>query len=133
MTREYKIECIIVGTIMNNSVCNDYYNECRFIITDDMFADEFHKKIYRAVKKIWESGMKYISPLEVFQEIGGTPETAYNLCVLSSEFHFEYMKYVFNRNERHKINGKPNLTRIQFVDYIKQFVKNYGKTLHNRS
>ena len=50
MTRRQEIENIIIGTLLS-TFDTDWFADCRYCITTDMFADERNAMIYSAICK----------------------------------------------------------------------------------
>ena len=89
MDRREQIERIIIGTILNSVIGNDYMKDCRSCITADMFRDERHKRIYSDVLFMKDTGYVDISPKDLLDFDSSLVDLTSYMCELATEEYFE--------------------------------------------
>ena len=66
MTRRKEIESIIIGTLLNTFE-TDWFADCSYCITADMFTDKRNARIYSAICEYRNTGDKVITPIHLFE------------------------------------------------------------------
>lgn len=123
MDRREQIERIIIGTILNSVIGNDYMKDCRSCITADMFRDERHKRIYSDVLFMKDTGYVDISPKDLLDFDSSLVDLTSYMCELATEEYFEIKKFYYNRRLSYQDTTRPNYTRVTFGDYITKFIQ----------
>ena len=127
MSRRQEIENIIIGTLLSSTCGDDYFASCRCCITEDMFADEMNRRIYRIVAEMSAQGCTEINPGSVLELYGDqVADMCYHMCELATEYSFLHKKVQYN--ERQFLNWcsygiRPRYTEVTFDDYINRFIQ----------
>ena len=125
MTRRQEIENIIIGTLLN-TFDTDWFADCSYCITADMFMDERNARIYSAISKYRKTGDKAITPYHLC----GFDKTLLPLAGYMSDLAGDYYFLVkkVNYNERvwivRTFGGKRcGYTEVKFSDYVGKFLE----------
>lgn len=125
MTRRKEIESIIIGTLLNTFE-TDWFADCSYCITADMFMEERNAKIYSVICEYRNTGDKVITPIHLFEfddKLFPLLEYMSNLAV---DFYFLVKKIKFNERVRlaKLIEGKQyRYTDVKFSDYVSKFIE----------
>lgn len=126
MNRRHQLENIIIGTLLESNGERNYFEDCRSILTGDMFQDETNRRIYGLVSDMNRKGKVNTDPCSIFDEYGADVlDIVADMTQLCTEWSFVYLKTLYN--ERCFICSctdgiKYQRTCVEFVDYVKQFV-----------
>lgn len=123
-SRRHDIENIIIGTLLEGG---RFYEDCRSMVTSDMFKDQTNRRIYNLIVEMNEKGKNDTTPCGIFEEYG--PEIVDivpRMCELVADWSFIHKKTKYNevRYLYGLINGmKAKRTDVRFSDYVMQFIK----------
>ena len=125
MTRRQEIENIIIGTLLNTFNI-DWFADCRYCITTDMFADERNAKIYSAICEYRKTSDKIITPYHLCSFDKNILSLAAYMTGLAIDYYFLAKKV--DCNERvwlaRQIDGKRyRYTDVRFSDYVGRFLE----------
>lgn len=129
MNRKQQLENIIIGTLMESNTERNYYDDCRNIITSDMFADADNRRIYGIIAEMNARGIVCTDPCSIFTAYGA--EVMDIVAVMAdrmAEYSFIHLKC--QHNERQYLasliyDTKPVYTDVRFSDYVLAFIKAY--------
>lgn len=125
MTRRQEIENIIIGTLLN-TFDTDWFADCRYCITTDMFSDERNAKIYSAICEYRKASDKVITPYHLCSyDKNLLPLTAY-MTGLAIDYYFLVKKVCYNNNvwrSRHSTGKLYRYTDVKFSDYVGKFLE----------
>lgn len=126
MTRREKIENIIIGTLLDSTDEDNFFEDCRSCVTEDMFKDEANRRIYALIADMNAKGKHITSPYDIVEEYG---EEVLDLCQAMSdkvtEYSFIHLKTQYNEGQylREQSYGiEARYTNVQFVDYVRQLI-----------
>lgn len=126
MSRKEYLENIILGTLLDVDSEQDYYEDCRYCVTADMFSDEVNGRIYNIISDMRGKGKKETSPLQIVREYG---EAVYGLLSRMLElvvnYSFLHLKTEYNEKNflcRCIFGQAKKPTDVQFVDYVNQYL-----------
>lgn len=125
MTRRQEIENIIIGTLLN-TFDTDWFADCSYCITADMFTDERNARIYSAIRGYRKTGDKAITPYHLCLFDDKMLSLAVYMEDLATDFYFLVKKV--NYNERvwiaREFEGKRcRYTDVKFSDYVGKFLE----------
>jgi len=126
MSRRQQLENIIIGTLLESNDERNYFDDCKCLVSQDMFLNEVNRRIYGFVWEMNAKGMACTDPLSIFNEYG---EKVMDICADMMEvctyYSFIHLKTEYNERRfiRSCIAGTDYVrTNVQFIDYVKQFV-----------
>lgn len=125
MTRRQEIENIIIGTLLN-TFDTDWFADCSYCITADMFVDNRNAKIYSAICEYRNTGDKSITPYHLFKFDKKLISLAEHIVNLASNYYFLVKKVEYNETVwRYRlIDGKRyRYTDVNFMDYVGKFIE----------
>lgn len=125
MTRRQEIEDIIIGTLLN-TFDTDWFADCRYCITTDMFEDERNAKIYSAVCEYRKSGNFRITAYDLCIFDNSLLSLAPYMVSLAINFYFFIKKVNYNRNvwrSRQSTGKLYRYTDVKFSDYVGKFLE----------
>lgn len=125
MTRRQEIENIIIGTLLN-TFDTDWFADCRYCITTDMFADERNAKIYSAICEYRKTSNKIITPYHLCSFDKNLFSIATYMAELAGEYYFLAKKVNYNESVwlLRELNGERyRYTDVKFSDYIGKFIE----------
>ena len=125
MTRRLEIENIIIGTLLN-SFETDWFADCGYCITADMFIDERNAKIYSAIRECRKTGVKEITPHSLMEFDKTLTPLAGHMSGLSINHSFAVSKARYNEAvwmERQNGGARYQYTSVQFSDYVAKFLE----------
>lgn len=125
MTRRQEIENIIIGTLLN-TFDTDWFADCSYCITADMFTDGRNARIYSAIREYRKAGDKAITPYHLCEFDNEMLSLAVYMEDLATDFYFLVKKV--NYNERvwiaREFEGKRcRYTDVKFSDYVGKFLE----------
>lgn len=125
MTRRQEIENIIIGTLLS-TFDTDWFADCCYCITADMFVDERNAKIYSAICEYRKTSDKIITPYHLCSFDKNILPLAGYMVELAVDYYFLANKV--NYNERvwlaRQIEGKLyRYTDVKFSDYVGKFLE----------
>lgn len=124
MSRLQEIENIIIGTLLN-SFDIDWFAECSFCITSDMFKDDRNSKIYSSICEFRKAGNIEITPLGLYNFDNSLSPLIGHMITLASDFYFLVKKSNYNEGVRlaRRFEGKQyRYTDVSFKDYVTKFL-----------
>lgn len=124
MTRRQEIENIIIGTLLN-TFGTDWFADCRYCITTDMFTDERNAKIYSAVCEYRKTNDKTITPYHLCNFDKNLLSLAGYMAGLAGDYYFLVKKVNYNENVWmvREFDGKRcRYTEVKFSDYVGKFL-----------
>lgn len=131
MNRRQQLENIIIGTLLESNTERNFFEDCRCIVTQDMFSDEKNRRIYGLVSKMNGNGKVCTDPCSIFIEYGAAIlDIVADMTELCTEWSFIHLKTLYNETCFIKscTDGiRYERTCVEFVDYVKQFVSNVYK------
>lgn len=126
MTRREKIENIIIGTLLESTDEENYFDDCRSSLTEDMFLDETNRRIFSLVAEMNAKGKHRTDPCSIFEEYG---EKVLDLCPVMAdkmvEYSFIHLKTQYNEGQyimEQSYGIEARYTNVQFVDYVRQLI-----------
>lgn len=126
MSRRQQLENIIIGTLLESNDERNYFDDCKCLVSQDMFLKEVNRRIYGLVWEMNAKGMACTDPLSIFNEYG---EKVMDICAdmmeVCTHYSFIHLKTEYNERRfiRSCIAGTDYVrTNVQFIDYVKQFV-----------
>lgn len=125
MTRRLEIESIIIGTLLN-SFETDWFADCGYCITADMFIDERNAKIYSAICECRKTGVKDITPHSLMGFDKTLTPLAGHMSGLAINHSFAVSKARYNEAvwlERQARAERYQYTSVQFSDYVAKFLE----------
>lgn len=128
MTRKQEIENIIIGTLLNS--CDvDWFADCGYCVTTEMFADKRNAEIYATICEYRKISDGEISPFEIYK-FGNEKikSLAAYMVELATDFDFFTKKVHYNESvwiARHIRGERYSYTDIKFTDYVSKFIENY--------
>lgn len=125
MTRRQEIESIIIGTLLN-SFETDWFADCGYCITADMFIDERNAKIYSAIRECRKAGIKEITPHSLMGFDKTLTPLAGHMSGLATNHSFAVSKARYNEAvwlERQNGGARYQYTSVQFSDYVAKFLE----------
>ena len=127
MSRREKIENIIIGTLLCSSERENYYNDCRSCIVEDMFENEQNRRIYHLIAEMNAKGKQNTDPFDILNEYGEAVMELFMVMIdRAVEFSFPWMRCRFNEGQYMAAvlsDTKPTYTDVEFVDYVKGFIR----------
>lgn len=126
MTRRQEIENIIIGTLLN-TFDTDWFADCRYCITSDMFTDNRNAKVYSTIIEYRKVGDNAISPYHLCEFNKELYPLAAYMADLATNYYFLVKKVVYNENVwlARQIEGKRyRYTDVKFTDYVAKFLEN---------
>lgn len=125
MTRRQEIEKIIIGTLLN-SFETDWFADCGYCITADMFIDERNAKIYSAIRECRKTGVKEITPHSLMEFDKTLASLAGHMAGLATNHNFTTSKVRYNETvwlERQNSGERYQYTSVRFSDYVAKFLE----------
>lgn len=125
MTRRQEIENIIIGTLLN-TFDTDWFADCRYCITTDMFADERNAKIYSTICEYRKASDKVITPYHLCSFDKNLLPLADYMTGLAVDNYFLVKKVCYNSNvwrSRQSTGKLYGYTDVRFSDYVGKFLE----------
>lgn len=125
MTRRQEIENIIIGTLLN-TFDTDWFADCRYCITADMFSDEINAKIYSAICEYRKTSNKIITPYHLCSFDKNLLSLAAYMAGLAVDYYFLVKKVNYNESVwlLREFNGERyRYTDVKFSDYVGKFLE----------
>lgn len=126
MTHRQEIENIIIGTLLN-TFDTDWFADCSYCITADMFTDERNAAIYSAIIEYRKTDDKSITPYHLCKFNKDMTQFAVYMAELSLDYYFLVKKVRYNERVwiTRSISGvRCRYTDIKFSDYVAKFLEN---------
>lgn len=126
MTRREQLENIIIGTLLESNEMRNYFDDCR-CLSSDMFLNETNRRIFGYVREMNLKGNVCTDPCSILEEYGeAVVDIAADMCDVCTDYSFIHLKMDYN--ERHFLSSvaygiEQTRTDVEFVDYVKQFIK----------
>lgn len=128
MSRKEQLENIIIGTLLESTERRNYFDDCRCVLTADMFINEKNRKIYNIVSDMNRQGKVNTDPCTIFEEYGeAVSDIVYDMVALCTDYSFLHLKTEYNeRLFLHSCMTGEDYKRndVQFSDYVRQFIIN---------
>ena len=129
MSRKQEIENIIIGTLLCSTEDDNYFSSCRCCVTEEMFADEVNRRIYKMIAEMNAHGIQDVNPYTIFERYGeAVMDICYRMCELSSQYSFLHRKTQYNERQfliYHGYGQVPHYTDVTFDDYVNRFIQDY--------
>lgn len=126
MNRRQQLENIIVGTLLESNEERNYFDDCRCVVTEDMFSDDTNRRIYVLISDMNGRGKVDTDPCSIFTEYGeAVIDIASRMCELCTEYSFIHKKFMYNEwqyLDSCLFGREYKPTDIQFEDYVSKFV-----------
>lgn len=125
MTRRQEIENIIIGTLLS-TFDTDWFADCCYCITSDMFKDVRNAKIYSAIVEYRKDGDKSITPYHLCKFDNVLLSLAGHMTELTVDYYFLAKKVFYNESVwvLRQIEGKRyRYTDVKFTDYVAKFLE----------
>lgn len=125
MTRRQEIEKIIIGTLLN-TFDTDWFADCSYCITADMFTDERNAAIYSAIIEYRKTDDKSITPYHLCELDKELLPLAGYMLDLTGDYYFLAKKVDYNESVwiARLIDGKRyRYTDVKFTDYVAKFLE----------
>lgn len=135
MTRRQEIENIIIGTLLN-TFDTDWFAECSYCITADMFEDIRNANIYNVICEYRKTGDASITPYHLIRFDKNLITLAEHIIDLATNFYFLVKKVEYNETVwRYRlIDGKRyRYTDVKFSDYVSKFIEIVIKELKTQN
>lgn len=128
MKRE-RLENIIIGTLLESTVDDNYYMDCRCCVTEDMFMDATNRRIYHYVAEMQAGGKSATRPSDIFAEYGAeVVDILADMMDKVGNYSFMYLKWLINEGSYlYQMNTgvRAKCTDVRFSEYVDAFVKMY--------
>lgn len=124
MKRQQEIEKIIIGTLLN-TFDTDWFADCCYCITADMFKDEQNSKIYSTICEYRKTNGNIITPYHICEFDSEMYTLAPYMIELAVNFDFLTKKVLFNENvwiSRQLGWTRCRYTEVKFSDYVAKFI-----------
>lgn len=127
MSRRQQLENIIIGTLLESNEERNYFDDCRFLISQDMFLDDGNRHIFQIVQEMNGRGRSDTDPCTIFKEYGeAVSDLLGRMVALCVEYSFIHLKTQYNEGRfiascLMGVEHKP--TDVQFSDYVNEFIK----------
>ncbi len=125
MTRRQEIENIIIGTLLN-TFDTDWFADCSYCITADMFTDDKNARIYSAICEYRKTCDTSITPYHLCKFDKNLLPLAGYMAELAVGCYFLVKKVDYNERVwiYRLIDGKRyRYTDVKFTDYIGKFIE----------
>lgn len=128
MNRANEIENIIIGTLLDSDGMVNYYDECRSIVTPEMFYDDTNRRIYSLIVEMNSKGMRKTTPCDIFDYYReAVLDILPRMCELCTSYSFVHKKFMYN--EWHYLydltyGTSHEDTAVTFADYVERFIQN---------
>lgn len=125
MTRRQEIENIIIGTLLN-TFDTDWFADCSYCITADMFTDERNAKIYSSIIEYRKTGDKVITPYHLCEFDNNLLSFAWYMAELAGDYYFLIKKVNYNEKvwfARQIESKRYRYTDVKFTDYVAKFLE----------
>ena len=137
MTRQQFLENIIIGTLLESNWRKNYFDDCRCVLTADMFSNETNRRIFDIVSEMNKNGKTETDPCTICQEYGDKVlDILPQMLDLVTDYSFIHLKMQFNERKflNSCVSGKDyERTDVQFNDYVRQFITNIYCNEKNRN
>lgn len=120
MDRREQIESIIVGTLLNSIHTTEFYDECKNLITPEMFHNGKLGEIYLIISDMFANGKDSTTPLDICEEYDWSlsDDLVRKMVDLATDFYFVSKKTAYNENIRLSNRFHKNYTYVTFADYV---------------
>ena len=128
MTRQQQLENIIIGTLLESTEDKNFFDDCRCVLTADMFINETNRRIYKIVSDMNRNGKAATDPCSIFEEYGeAVADIAADMVELCTDYSFIHLKTQYNEQQfinAALIGEDYKRSNVQFSDYVRQFITN---------
>lgn len=137
MSRRQEVENIIIGTLLESNWRKNYYDDCRCVVSQEMFEDETNRRLYGIISEMNMRGDIETDPSSIFDAYGSEVlDILPAMLELVTEYSFIHKKVEYNEREFRKSAAygcKPRYTEVTFTDYVNLFLKMvYGNEKRQR-
>lgn len=127
MTRRQELENIIIGTLLESNDERNYFNDCCFLVSQEMFIDDDNRRIFSIVKEMNSRGVHTTDPCTIFKEYGeSVMDLTCKMIDLCTDYSFIHKKTQYNE-QRFIASCATGVeykgTDVEFGDYVLEFVK----------
>lgn len=127
MKRKEKLERIIIGTLLESREGRNFYDDCRSVITADMFGNDICRKIYGYIQDMNRNGKEDTTPLAILDEYGAEAMgILHEMVGLCTDYSFIHLKTRYNEQSYlvSIVTGyERGYTNVGFIEYVKEFIK----------
>ena len=127
MTRRQELENIIIGTLLESNEERNFFDDCKFLVSKEMFQDDDNRRIFSIIQEMNSRGTVTTDPCTIFKEYGDSVmDLSCRMIDLCTDYSFIHKKTQYN--ERRFIAScatgvEYNGTDVEFGDYVMEFVK----------
>lgn len=125
MMKIQHIENIIIGTLLDYSG-DEYWEDVRCNITEDMIKDETNKRIFHVISDMHKKGKTMTTPCDLYTEYGFLVEDIVpRMCELANDYSFLALKTQYNSNQylaQYIYGVQAKYTEIKFKDYVSRYI-----------
>lgn len=127
MSRRQYIENIIIGTLLESNEERNYFDDCKFLISQDMFLDDANRRIFAIIKEMNCRGKVCTDPCTILKEYGTEVlDLSCRMVDLCTDYSFIHKKTQYNE-ARFIASCSTGIeygrTDVEFSDYVHQFLK----------
>ena len=127
MSRRDYLEKIIIGTLLESDGERNYFDDCRCVISQDMFKDDVCRRLYGYIVAMNNEGKTDTRPSTIFELYGSEViDIVADIVELCTDYSFIHLKTEYNEKRyiAHVATGIIyGRTDVQFADYVTQFLK----------
>lgn len=127
MSRRDYLEKVIIGTLLESNGERNYFDDCRCVISQDMFKDDVCRRLYGYIVEMNKEGKTDTRPSAIFELYGSeVMDIVADMVDLCTDYSFIYLKTEYNEKrylayvDTGILYGR---TDVQFADYVTQFLK----------
>lgn len=127
MSRRDYLEKIIIGTLLESDEYKSYFDDCRCVISPEMFRDDVCRRIYGYIVAMNKEGKTDTRPSSILEVYGDEViDIVADMVELCTDYSFIHLKTEYNEKRylAHVATGIIyGRTDVQFSDYVTQFIK----------
>ena len=127
MSRRDYLEKIIIGTLLESDEYKIYFDDCRCVISPEMFRDDVCRRIYGYIVAMNKEGKTDTRPSSILEVYGDdVVDIVADMVELCTDYSFIHLKTEYNE-KRYLAHAATGIiygrTDVQFSDYVTQFIK----------
>lgn len=126
MSRREFLEKVIIGTQLESGWRNNYFDDVRCSVTEEMFLDEVNRRIFRIISEMNSKGQTETDPCSILEVYGNEVlDILPAMLDLVVDYSFIHLKTDYNERQfiaSCVLGTESRRTDVGFVDYVKQFI-----------
>lgn len=111
------IECVVMGTLLNDNGGDGFMSSCRMSLKKELFADRRNAFVFGIMEKMYSDGLKSFLPTDIYDyacknsiQYGNASKFLSYMCSLATE---HYRPFEFKANLRELV--KLYIRRVNYV------------------